>query len=79
MFGRTLPLSVWGSVALILALYSLGLVRWKDDQAVSVVGLGRVAVSIVWAAFGLWMITGLAGHNLGWMEGVFPADPVPGG
>ncbi len=75
--GRTLTIAVWAAVALFLALYTLGRVRMPGDAPVAEAGLGRVLIGVAFGAVGLWLLAGLAGHNLGVLESFFPGDAAP--
>ncbi len=77
VFGRSTTLAVWAACAVALGLYSLGVIRWKDDAPIAGIGLGRLALGTTWLALGLWFAAGLAGTNLGLVEGFFPGDAVP--
>jgi thiol:disulfide interchange protein DsbD len=78
VFGRTLILVLWAAAAVLLAAYALGVWRWSGDDPVERTGPGRLALAFAWLALGIWLAAGAAGLPLGWVEGLFPADALPG-
>jgi thiol:disulfide interchange protein DsbD len=74
VFGRTSILVLWSAVALILALYLLGLVRWDGDSRIERVGLSRLGLALAFLALGIWFAAGVSGLELGAVEGLFPGS-----
>ena len=72
VFGRTLTLVLWSAIALVLALYLLGLLRWEGDEKIEHVALPRVAIGIAFAGLAVWFAAGVSGLELGAVEGLFP-------
>ena len=78
IIGRSFTLSSWAAVALVIAAYVLGKLRFNGDSEVAQIGVGRLMLALGFLALGVWFISGLAGNNLGLFESFFPGDPVPG-
>lgn len=78
LIGRSFTLSTWSAVSLVIGFYVLGKLRFSSDSPVEQVGVGRLLIAIVFLALGIWLASGLAGHNLGLFESFFPGDEVPG-
>jgi thiol:disulfide interchange protein len=76
--GRSFTLASWSAVALVIAAYVLGRLRFTGDDKIEEVGVGRLLTAITFLALGLWLASGLAGNNLGLFESFFPGDPLPG-
>ena len=74
LIGRTVTLVGWSAVALVIALYLLGLVRWDGDERIEQVGPGRVLLATVFLGLGIWFAAGVAGAGLGAVEGLFPGS-----
>jgi thiol:disulfide interchange protein DsbD len=64
-------------VALAIDAYVLGWWRLDHDDEQSRVGPWRLLLSLTATGMGLWLITGLNGHHLGFIEGFFPGDSAP--
>ncbi len=78
IIGRSFTLASWSAVALVIAFYVLGKLRFNGDGDVPQVGVGRLMIALTFLALGIWFASGLAGNNLGLFESFFPGDPVPG-
>jgi len=74
---RTPTLACWSALALLCAVYLLGLVRMRDDEAVGRPGAMRVVLALAFLALGGWLASGLVGNHLGIIESFFPADAAP--
>ena len=74
LFGRTVTLVCWSVVALAIAVYLLGWLRWEGDDRIEHVGPGRLLLALAFAGLGLYFAAGLAGTTLGAFEGLFPGD-----
>lgn len=74
VFGRTSTLALWAAVALVLAGYVAGRLRFAGDAEVKELGIPRLCFAIAFLALGLWLAAGLFGADLGMMEGFFPGD-----
>jgi thiol:disulfide interchange protein len=77
--GRTFTIASWSAISGLIAIYVLGRIRLQGDQAVAEVGLGRLFLALPFLALALWFAAGLAGANLGRVEGFFPGDAAPAG
>ena len=51
--------------------------RHEGDERVEHVGLGRLSAGLGFAGLGIWLMSGLAGGNLGLIESFFPGDAAP--
>ncbi len=74
VFGRTVTLVCWSIVALAVAVYVLGWIRWDGDERITHVGPARLLFALAFAGLGLFFAAGLAGTTLGAFEGLFPGD-----
>ena len=74
IFGRTVTLVCWSIVALAVAVYLLGWIRWDGDERIAQVGPARLLFALAFAGLGLFFAAGLAGTTLGAFEGLFPGD-----
>ena len=72
VIGRGTTLAVWAGTAAILALYVAGRLRFSGDDEVREVGIARLLLSVAFAALAAWCVAGLAGAELGVVEGFFP-------
>ncbi len=78
IIGRNFTLASWSAVSFIIAMYVIGKLRFNDDQKIESIGLGRLFFGIIFLSGALWLLSGLAGNNLGLIESFFPGDPIPG-
>jgi len=74
VFGRTVTLVCWSIVALAIAIYLVGWLRWEGDDRIEHVGPLRLLLALAFAGLGLYFTAGLAGTTLGAFEGLFPGD-----
>ncbi len=72
VFTRDVVLASWVVLFVMMALYTLGLFRFAHDSDVKRVGAGRLVTSLVCGTVGLWLLTGLAGKQLGEIEAFLP-------
>jgi thiol:disulfide interchange protein len=72
--GRGSTLTVWSAISLAIAAYVMGWWRHEGDERISEVGTGRLSLAIAFAAFGIWLASGLMGARLGLIESFFPGD-----
>lgn len=86
VFTRDLVLASWVAVALVLALYLVGLVRLQHEGPASSPGPWRLVSGLLSLTLGIWMATGLLGRRLGELEAFLPPaigaqaeGPAPGG
>lgn len=77
VFGRTSSLVAWSAISLAIAAYVMGWWRHEGDERVEHVGLGRLSAGLGFAGLGIWLMSGLAGGNLGLIESFFPGDAAP--
>ncbi len=77
IIGRSTTLAAWSACGLVIAIYLLGLIRSASDTRVESVGVSRLLLALAFLSLGLWMGSGLCGHNLGMIEGFFPRDAAP--
>jgi thiol:disulfide interchange protein len=77
--GRTFTIASWAAICALIGVYVLGRVRLHGDQPIAEIGLGRVFLALPFLALALWFTAGLAGANLGRVEGFFPGDAAPVG
>jgi thiol:disulfide interchange protein DsbD len=60
----------------MITLYLIGHFRLPHDTPVDKVGPVRVLFSVGFLAFGFWLLTGLFGGKLGFLEGMIPMPGV---
>ena len=74
LFGRSVTLVGWSATSLIISVYLLGLIRWDGDDRITTVGPVRLLLAITFLGLGVWFASGLAGTELGRLEGLFPGE-----
>ena len=79
IFRRGPVLALWAALAVVMALYTAGKLRMHYDKPVPGVGPGRLLFCVCLLTLTAWLVHGLAGGSLGFVESFFPADPPPGG
>jgi cytochrome c biogenesis protein CcdA len=72
VFTRGTVLAAWAGLGIVAALYLLGRIRLDGDSPVAVVAPLRLLLATVFLAAGLAALAGLAGGDLGVIEGFFP-------
>ena len=72
IFTRDVVLATWVVLFVLMAIYVIGLFRFKHDAPVEHVGLVRLSTAIVCGTLGLWLLTGLFGKRLGEIEAFLP-------
>jgi thiol:disulfide interchange protein DsbD len=75
IFTRDVVLATWVVLGVLMALYVIGLFRFKHDSPVQHVGLVRLASAILCGTVALWLLTGLFGKRLGEIEAFLPPAP----
>jgi thiol:disulfide interchange protein len=75
IFTRDVVLATWVVLGMLMALYVIGLFRFKHDSPVPHVGLVRLASAILCGTVALWLLTGLFGKRLGEIEAFLPPAP----
>jgi len=79
---RTLVLSAWVAISIVIALYLLGKFLLPLDAPTTRLGVGRMLAATFFLALALLFLTGLFGRNLGEWEAMLPppeADSNPVG
>lgn len=69
-------LAVWSTLFIALALFLLGWMVFPK-MAHEKVGWLRRGFGVAFAGIGIWLLTGLAGRNLGFAESFLPVSPYP--
>ena len=72
IFGRGLVLATWAGVAVVLAAYVSGCLRLAGDSKIEEIGIPRLLLTVAFAALAAACVAGLAGAELGFVEGFFP-------
>jgi thiol:disulfide interchange protein len=75
IFTRDVVLAAWVVLGVLMALYVIGLFRFKHDAPVPHVGLVRLTSAILCGTIALWLLTGLFGKRLGEIEAFLPPAP----
>jgi thiol:disulfide interchange protein len=75
IFTRDVVLATWVVIGVLMALYVIGLFRFRHDAPVPHVGLVRLASAILCGTLALWLLTGLFGRRLGEIEAFLPPAP----
>jgi thiol:disulfide interchange protein DsbD len=76
VFTHDVVLGAWVAIALVIALYLAGKIRFAHDVRLDRAGAGRAFTAAGFGAIALWLATGFAGHHLGDLESFLP--PVGG-
>ncbi len=77
IFTRTVVLSVWIAIGLILTIYLLGKFQLFHDSKPERIGAVRLTSAIVSLAISFYLLTGLFGAKLGELESFLPPE-TPG-
>jgi thiol:disulfide interchange protein DsbD len=72
IFTRDVVLATWVVLGVLMALYVIGLFRFKHDAPVQHVGLVRLATAVLCGTLAVWLLTGLFGKRLGEIEAFLP-------
>ena len=72
IFTRDVVLGMWIVIAMAMASYLAGLVRLGHAPKMGRPGPGRLAVTAVAVALGIWLGSGVAGRRLGELEAFLP-------
>ncbi len=72
IFSREVVLIVWVLIAIAIALYVLGVFKFKLDSPVKKITPVRVLVAIGAAVLGIYLTTGIFGKKLGELESFLP-------
>jgi thiol:disulfide interchange protein len=75
IFTRDVVLATWVVLGVLMAIYVIGLFRFRHDAPVHHVGLVRLATSVLCGTVALWLLTGLFGKRLGEIEAFLPPAP----
>ncbi len=76
IFSREVVLIVWVLLAIAIALYVLGVFKFKLDSAVKKITPVRVLVAVGALALGVYLTTGILGKKLGELESFLPPKNV---
>ncbi len=76
IFTRTVVLSVWIAIGLILTIYLLGKFQLFHDSKPERIGAVRLTSAIVSLAISFYLLTGLFGAKLGTLESFLPPEPA---
>jgi thiol:disulfide interchange protein DsbD len=74
IFTRSVVLSIWIAIGVILSLYLLGKFQLSHDSKPDRIGAFRLLSAIVSLAISFYLITGLFGAKLGEIEAFLPPD-----
>ncbi len=74
IFTRSVVLSIWIAIGIILAIYLLGKFQLPHDSKPERIGAFRLMSAIVSLAISFYLITGLFGAKLGELEAFLPPD-----
>ena len=74
IFTRSLVLSVWIALGIILAVYLLGKFQLFHDTKPEKIGAVRLVSAIISLAISFYLLTGLFGAKLGELESFLPPD-----
>jgi thiol:disulfide interchange protein DsbD len=72
IFTRDVVLASWVVIGLLMALYVLGLFRFRHEAPVAHVGFVRLAAALLCGTAAIWLLTGLFGRRLGEIEAFLP-------
>jgi thiol:disulfide interchange protein DsbD len=72
IFSREVVLAIWLCIALLAAIYLLGIFRMPLDSPVKKLGILRFFFSAVFLAIGVYLFTGLMGGSLGELDAFLP-------
>lgn len=72
LLDREVYLSLWIVIFGLLGLYLLGKLRFKHDDPIEHVGVGRLTLAIITLAFTVYMIPGMWGAPLRVLSGYLP-------
>ncbi len=72
IFTREVVLTIWVIVGIALALYILGLFKFKLDSPVKKITPLRIILSIVCIGMSIYLVTGILGKKLGELESFLP-------
>ena len=72
LLDREVYLAIWIVCFLLLGLYLLGKLRFKNDEPLEYIGVGRLALAIADLAFVVYMIPGMWGAPLKALSGYLP-------
>jgi len=72
ILDREIFIAIWFLLALGLALYLFGIIRFPHDDKKRSLGLGRIGLAIASLAFSIYLFTGLTGANLNGLAGYLP-------
>lgn len=72
LLNRPIYLAIWIVTFSLLGFYLLGKLRFKNDDKVEYIGVGRLALAIAVFSFVVWMIPGMFGAPLKALSGYLP-------
>jgi thiol:disulfide interchange protein DsbD len=72
ILDREVYLAIWIAVFILLALYLLGLIRFKNDEPLKHLSFGRFTLALVDIAFVVYLIPGMWGAPLKALSGYLP-------
>jgi thiol:disulfide interchange protein DsbD len=72
IFTRSAVLAIWIAIAIILSVYLLGKFQLSHDSKPERLGAFRLSAAILSLAIGFYLLTGLFGANLRWLESFLP-------
>lgn len=75
---REVFLCIWIALAILITAYLLGRFQLTHDTPVENVGGVRVLFAAGFLSLGVWLATGLLGHELGPLDSYLPQSPYPG-
>lgn len=72
VFTRSAVLAIWVAIAIILSIYLLGKFQLSHDSKPERLGALRLSAAILSLAVAFYLLTGLLGGNLRWLESFLP-------
>lgn len=72
LLDREVYLAIWIAVFTLLAMYLLGKIRFKHDDAVEHIGVRRLTLAIITLSFVVYLIPGMFGAPLKALSGYLP-------
>jgi thiol:disulfide interchange protein DsbD len=72
IFTRSFVLAVWIAIGIILSVYLLGKFQLSHDSKPERLGAFRLSAAILSLAISFYLLTGLFGANLRWLESFLP-------
>lgn len=72
IFTREVVLIIWVLISIALALYLLGIYKFRHDSPIKKLSLLRIGFAAITFGFGIYLLTGVLGKTLGELESFLP-------